>query len=104
MEDHRKPQEGARAPWGVNNMSLHFPNCSRSYDRTRQRVRFTGYDGMITVPFVVDNDALQLPAATTEDRALAAFDAARAAIYDVAKQAYKNSKLSTYVLSAADFR
>src|SRR5258708_1570740 len=39
-------------------MTLQFPNHSRSYDRTRQAVRFWGYDTSIEYSFFVTVDAL----------------------------------------------
>ena len=39
-------------------MTLAFPNPSRSFDRTRNAVRFTGYDGMFEVPFFIEIGAL----------------------------------------------
>lgn len=84
-------------------MTLTFPNRSRSYDEARQRVRFTGYDGMFEVPFFVETDALR-PAAAGEAHCLAAFDAARPKIHDVAREIYGNARKTAYVLTAADFR
>ncbi|WP_274425581.1 DUF1488 family protein [Chelativorans sp. YIM 93263] len=84
-------------------MSLTFPNRSRSFDETRQRVRFIGHDGMFEVPFFVETDALST-AATGEADYLAAFDAARSTIHDVAREIYGNARRTTYVLTAADFR
>lgn len=83
-------------------MALAFPNRSRSYDDVRHRVRFVGHDGMIEVPFFVEADAL--PPATGEAGFLAAFDAARATIHDVARELYGNARRTMYVLTAADFR
>lgn len=85
-------------------MTLQFPNRSRNYDQAAGRVRFIGHDGMISVPFAVDNAALRLSGDVTEERALAAFDAARASVYNVAKEAYSNARQTTYVLAASDFR
>jgi lipid A disaccharide synthetase len=84
-------------------MTLTFPNRSRSYDEVGQRVRFIGHDGMFEVPFFVATDALR-PAAADEAHCLAAFDAARATIHDVAREIYGNTRRSVYVLTAADFR
>ncbi|WP_163269300.1 DUF1488 domain-containing protein [Chelativorans alearense] len=84
-------------------MTLTFPNRSRSYDKAGQRVRFIGHDGMFEVPFFVETDALPT-AATGEAHYLAAFDAARATIQDVAREIYGNARRSVYVLTAADFR
>jgi hypothetical protein len=85
-------------------MTLQFPNRSRNYDASSERVRFTGYDGMFAVSFAVESAALRLPGGAGEERALAAFDAARNSVYDVAKEAYSNARKTSYVLSAADFR
>lgn len=84
-------------------MTLSFPNRSRSYDEAGQRVRFTGHDGVFEVPFFVETDALR-PTAAGEAHYLAAFDAARATIQDVARENYENARRSVYVLTAADFR
>jgi hypothetical protein len=84
-------------------MTLTFPNRSRSYDEARQRVRFIGHDGMFEVPFFVETDALP-SAAAGEANYLAAFDAARATIHDIAREIYGNSRRKVYVLTAADFR
>ena len=40
-------------------MTLNFTNQSRSYDATRQAVRFWGYDGAREVSFFVTDDALR---------------------------------------------
>lgn len=84
-------------------MTLEFPNRSRSYDETRRRVRFTGHDGMFEVPFSVETGALRA-AADGEAHYLAAFDAARATIHEVAREIYGNTRRTLYVLTVADFR
>ena len=84
-------------------MTLTFPNRSRSYDEAGQRVRFIGHDGVFEVPFFVDTDALSTAAAGEADY-LAAFDAARAAIHDVAREIHWNVRSTMYVLTAEDFR
>jgi hypothetical protein len=84
-------------------MTLTFLNRSRSYDKARQRVRFMGHDGVFEVPFFVETDAL--PTATAgEAEYLAAFDAERATIHDVAREIYGNVRRTMYVLTAEDFR
>lgn len=86
---------------------LTFPNRSRSYDEAGQRVRFLGHDGMFEVPFFVEIEALPTAtpgAATAEAGYLAAFDAARGSIHDVAREAYSCGRKSMYVLTSADFR
>jgi hypothetical protein len=84
-------------------MTLTFPNRSRSFDEARKAVRFLGYDGMFEVPFLVQAEALGLASSSmTEADCLAAFDAARNSIYDVARKAYVRGRGST--LTPADFR
>jgi hypothetical protein len=91
-------------------MTLDFPNPSRSFDEARNAVRFIGYDGTFEVRFLVE-----APALTTSDRktvgaealeaeCLAAFDAARGSIHDVARASYGRGRRTTYILTAADFR
>jgi hypothetical protein len=83
-------------------MALTFPNRSRSYDEVRKAVRFLGYDGMFEVPFLVQAEALVPPSKVTEADCLAAFDASRDSIYDVARRAYARGRGTT--LTPADFR
>ena len=88
-------------------MALTFPNRSRSYDETGQRIRFRGYDGMFEVSFAVEVDALskaKSPASNSEAEHLAAFDAARESIHNVARKAYSHGRKNIYVLTPADFR
>jgi hypothetical protein len=84
-------------------MALTFPNRSRSFDEARRAVRFVGYDGMFEIAFLVRADALVRLSSveSTEAACLAAFDAARGAIYDAAKRAYSRGRSTT--LTAADF-
>ncbi|QIB33533.1 DUF1488 domain-containing protein [Ancylobacter pratisalsi] len=91
-------------------MTLAFPNPSRSFDRTRNAVRFTGYDGMFEVPFFVATDALARSLATvgTAERSeadyLTAFDAARGAVHDAARKIYAEGRRTSYTLTVADLR
>lgn len=91
-------------------MSLEFPNRSRSFDDARRAVRFSGYDGMFEVRFFVEADALSLrnvsPAGDVdlEDICLAAFDARRPSIQDVARSIYASSRRVSYTLTSADLR
>ncbi|MEX0409067.1 DUF1488 domain-containing protein [Aquibium sp. LZ166] len=87
-------------------MTLEFPNRSRSFDETRNAVRFIGYDGMFEVPFFVEADALSRPdgIARSEAECLTAFDAACNSIHDVARKAYAPGRRRAYVLTATDFR
>jgi hypothetical protein len=89
-------------------MTLDFPNRSRSFDEARNAVRFIGYDGMFEVPFFVEAAALAKQGGNrpraSEAECLAAFDAARGSIYDVAREAYSNGRRTSYTLTATDFR
>lgn len=87
-------------------MTLKFPNRSRSFDETRNAVRFIGHDGMFEVPFFIEAGALitQDGAKSSEADCLAAFDSARGSIHDVARKAYSHAHRTLYTLTAADFR
>jgi hypothetical protein len=88
-------------------MTLIFPNRSRSFDDARNVVRFLGYDGMFEVPFLVEAAALAQKAGSskaTEADCLAAFDAARASILEIAQKVYSHGRRTNYLLTAADFR
>lgn len=87
-------------------MKLAFPNSSRSFDEMRNAVRFIGHDGMFTVPFFVEAAALAGPGRPqlSESGLLSAFDSARSAIHDVAREAYSHGRRTSYTLTAADFR
>jgi hypothetical protein len=87
-------------------MTLAFPNRSRSYDAARKAIRFLGYDGTFEVPFFVEVQALKAsqPAVDNETRYLAAFDAARISIQDVAREVYSHGRKRLYVLTAYDFK
>lgn len=88
-------------------MKLSFPNPSRSFDASKNRVRFWGYDRSIEISFFVGEDALKqlcpdMNSAETEF--LQAFDAERNRIYEVADKVYGRDKgSSAYVLSSEDF-
>jgi hypothetical protein len=88
-------------------MTLNFPNQSRSYDLNRRRVRFGGHDDAVEVPFFVDEAAifkLYPRTKNAEEGILAAFDAARERIFEVAGKVYApRQRRSFYVLAAADF-
>jgi hypothetical protein len=84
-------------------VTLVFPNGSRSFDKDRRGVRFTAYDGMFEVPFLVEADALA-HAHASEDACLAAFDDARPAIRAAALRIYKGRQPPIYVIRAADLR
>ena len=91
-------------------MALAFPNPSRSFDETRNAVRFIGHDGMFEVRFFIEADALSKSetalrrAGTLEAKCLSAFDVLRTSIHDIARKAYARGRQSSYTLTAADFR
>jgi len=88
-------------------MTLKFPNHSRSYDRTRQAVRFWGYDTAIEYSFFVTVDALekvQPRLRHDEEGFLRAFDAHRDLIFRTAADVFVRDRKSRYELAGADFR
>ena len=89
-------------------MTLNFPNETRSFDASKNRVRFWGYDSAIEISFFVETEALEkfCPGMSdAEARVLKVFDDERAQIHAVADRVYgrgpKNSY--TYTLAATDF-
>ena len=89
-------------------MKLSFPNPSRSFDATRSRVCFWGYDSAIEVSFFVEADALKRlcpDMSGAEAGFLNAFDAVRNRIHEVANKVYVGGSQGSYsyTLSANDF-
>jgi len=87
-------------------MSLIFPNESRSYDPTREAVRFWGYESSMECSFFVTTGALRKvrPDLRPDEMGfLSAFDANRDRICAVATVVYKRGRKGTYELVAADF-
>ena len=89
-------------------LTMNFPNPSRSFDPTRNRVRFWGYDSAIEISFFVDVAALQKLSPKmnlAEVGVLKAFDAALERIHDVALKAYKHGRkgIYDYSLTVEDF-
>ncbi|MDH5179013.1 MAG: DUF1488 domain-containing protein [Gammaproteobacteria bacterium] len=89
-------------------MKLSFPNQSRSFDDSKNRVCFWGYDKTIEVTFFVDVGALKrLCPKLNEAEAgyLQAFDSVRTKIEKVAGNIYERDKTRafSYILSARDF-
>ena len=85
-------------------MKLSFPNPSRSFDATSNRVRFWGYDNAIEVSFLVEGDALRklCPGMNhVEAGFLEAFDNARTRIHEVAEKVYARSGGGSYVFCLA---
>lgn len=82
-------------------MTLVFPNESRSYDATRDAVRFWGYETSIEVSFFVTVDALRRRTPNTlelEQDILDAFDGNRSDIRLAAQRAYAGPKKGSYEL------
>jgi hypothetical protein len=89
-------------------MRLSFPNPSRSFDVTKSRVCFWGYDSTIEVSFFVEADVLKRLCPEmdgAETGFLNAFDAARNRINEVANKVYVggNKGSYSYILSADHF-
>jgi len=91
-------------------MQLIFPNPSRSFDATRNCVRFWGYDATIEVSFFVEPGVftrLCPEIEHAESGYLKAFDAARKRIYKVASAVYSHGERArrghAFVLSEKDF-
>jgi hypothetical protein len=61
---------------------------------------------MFEVPFLVEAAALGSSSSSepTATNCLAAFDAARGSIYDVAREVYSHGRQTRYVLTSGDFR
>jgi hypothetical protein len=80
---------------------LNFPNQSRSYDSTSDRISFWGHDGTLEVPFFLQaNTLLRLFPKTgySETAILAAFDAGLDRIHELASKVYGRGLRRFYVL------
>ena len=87
-------------------MSLCFPNDSRSYDASRNLVRFWGYDSALEIPFFLDVRALhKLVQQMRNEEAgyLEAFDAALDRVRETARKVYSQSQRDAYLLQESDF-
>jgi Protein of unknown function (DUF1488) len=87
-------------------MDLTFPNESRSYDETRDAVRFWGYVSAIECSFFMSADALRrVEPDLGKDGAslLDAFDAHRELIYKTAAKVFARGRRGSYELVPADF-
>jgi hypothetical protein len=87
-------------------MPLSFPNASRSYDNTRQAIRFWGHDSAMEASFFVTADALRsLQPSLQPDEAslLEAFDANRHLICAAAAKVFARGQKGSYDLLASDF-
>jgi len=86
-------------------VTLNFTNQSRSYDATRQAVRFWGYDGAREVSFFVTDDALRRlePGAPVDETSLlAAFEAHRDHVLRAAARVYARGRKGSYEIGAND--
>ncbi|MET3794478.1 hypothetical protein ABID37_004718 [Aquamicrobium terrae] len=65
-----------------------------------------GYDGMVSVPFLIEVEALEELGflSQPEASALAAFDAARSSIFEIARRIYSASRQTSYRIAAEDCR
>ena len=89
-------------------LTINFPNPSRSFDASKNRVRFWGYDSALEISFFVDVAVLQKlnpEMSLAEGSVLKAFDAALERIHSVALKAYKhgNKGIYDYSLTVEDF-
>jgi hypothetical protein len=87
-------------------MTLSFPNRSRSYDTTRNGVRFWGNDTAMEASFFVTRDALQRlhrGQFVNEAALLHAFDVNRDLICSAAAKVYSRGHRGSYDVEAADF-
>jgi hypothetical protein len=87
-------------------MALSFPNQSRSYDTTRNAVRFWGYDSAMEASFYVTAEALQRlqpGVQSNEASLLGAFDSNRGRICSAAAKVYSRGHRGSYDLVASDF-
>ena len=89
-------------------MKLSFPNPCRSFDATKNRICFWGYDSTIEVSFFVGMDGLKRLCPDMSDGEtgfLQAFDAALKRIHEVADSVYVRGGDGScaYILTAGDF-
>lgn len=86
---------------------LRFPNPSRSFDPSKSRICFWGYDSAIEISFFIETDTLKKLSPEMDDVEsgfLQVFDAEREQIYKMADKAYMRSEAGscTHILSVAD--
>ena len=87
-------------------MSLIFPNLSRSFDATRDAVRFWGYDSAMQYSFFVTRGALErlVPNLSSDEPGLlTAFDTNRELICRAATRVYSRGRRGSYDLDASEF-
>ncbi len=89
----------------AGNMTINFPNISRSYDPKRGVVRFWGYDRSMESAFFLTAEALQKlqPKLKCEEvDVLRAFDSNREYICERAATVYARGRRDCYFVTAAD--
>jgi len=89
-------------------MKLNFSNPSRSFDATKNRVEFWGYDSVIEISFFVEAAALKKlcpEMVDVEAGILKAFDASRKRIQEVAEKVHARGRegVWAHVLAAQNF-
>lgn len=91
-------------------MELIFPNPSRSYDATKDGIRFWAYDQTMEVVFFVQTGALlkiDSESKTDETGLLDTFDVNRDRIHRLASKVYSRrqfgSHIFSFTLTASDF-
>ena len=87
-------------------MTISFPNQSRSFDSTRNAVRFWGYDSAMETSFFITADALRRlcpGAGNNEVNLLKVFDSNRDLILMTASRLYVRGQRGSYDLIASDF-
>ncbi len=83
-----------------------FPNSMRSFDEDAGIIRFSGYDGVMEVRFVLEVPALEQIARlerSPDTDYLSAFDRCREQIDAAAVRAYKRTRKSVIRLTSAEF-
>jgi len=86
----------------TNDLTLNFPNPSRTYDASRHCVCFWGYDNSREITFLVDDAMLakmDFDMGSGEPALLAAFDRNRDRILGLAKDLYKGGPQIRYTIS-----
>ncbi len=89
----------------ATNMTISFPNRSRSYDATRRAVHFWGHDRSMEASFFMTADALKRIQPNLQFDAaelLRAFDINRDRIYVIAAKVYARGRRGSYDLNVAD--
>lgn len=89
-------------------MALVFPNLTRSFEASKGRVRFWGYDDAIELTFFLSLDVLLQLApgkCRSETAALEIFDRMLPEIHEAARSAYAHGRRDEYAfaLTPGDF-